>query len=92
MDTYKGDVPKGWGQSAKGVKSIAKEDPDAFKKKHDFDGRDFGDRGKDKDRDRDRRQRSGQRYGATTHRRRSSATRVRQTTKASRADREQGPQ
>ena len=53
-DTYKGDVPKGWGPSAKGVKSIAKEDPDAFKRKHDFDGRDFGDRGKDRDRDRDR--------------------------------------
>jgi hypothetical protein len=52
-DTFKGDVPKGWGPSAKGVKSIAKEDPDAFKRKHDFDGRDFGDRGKDKDRDRD---------------------------------------
>ena len=32
-DTFKGDVPKGWGQSAKGVKSIAKEDPDAFKRK-----------------------------------------------------------
>jgi hypothetical protein len=53
-DTFKGDVPKGWGPSAKGVKSIAKEDPDAFKRKHDFDGRDFGDRGKDKDRDRDK--------------------------------------
>ena len=52
-DTYKGDVPKGWGPSAKGVKSIAKEDPDAFKRKHDFDGRDFGDRGKDRDRDND---------------------------------------
>jgi hypothetical protein len=52
-DTFKGDVPKGWGPSAKGVKSIAKEDPDAFKRKHGFDGRDFGDRGKDKDRDRD---------------------------------------
>ena len=39
-------MPKGWGPSARGVKSIAKEDPDAFKKKHDFDGRDFGDRGK----------------------------------------------
>src|SRR6478609_2545095 len=36
-DTFKGDVPKGWGPSAKGVKSIAKEDPDAFKRKHDFD-------------------------------------------------------
>ena len=32
-DTYKGDVPKGWGPSARGVKSIAKEDPDAFKRK-----------------------------------------------------------
>jgi hypothetical protein len=50
-DTYKGDVPKGWGPSARGVKSIAKEDPDAFKKKRDFDGRDFGDRGKNNDRD-----------------------------------------
>jgi hypothetical protein len=53
-DTYKGDVPKGWGPSARGVKSIAKEDPDAFKKKHGFDGRDFGDRGRDRDNDRDR--------------------------------------
>src|SRR5262249_50535273 len=55
-DTFKGDVPKGWGPSAKGVKSIAKEDPDAFKKKHDFGGRgeDFGDRGNDQDRDRDK--------------------------------------
>jgi hypothetical protein len=55
-DTFKGDVPKGWGPSAKGVKSIAKEDPDAFKKKHDFGGQgnQFGDRGKDKDRDRDK--------------------------------------
>jgi len=50
-DSFKGDVPKGWGPSAKGLKSIAKEDPDAFKKKHDFDGRDFGDRGKEGDRD-----------------------------------------
>ena len=33
-DTYKGDLPKGLGQSAKDMKSIAKEDPDAFKKKH----------------------------------------------------------
>ena len=47
-------MPKGWGPSAKGVKSIAKEDPDAFKRKHDFDGRDFGDRGKNNDRDNDR--------------------------------------
>ena len=55
-DSFKGDVPKGWGPSAKGLKSIAKEDPDAFKRKHDFGGRgdDFGDRGKDKDRDRDK--------------------------------------
>jgi hypothetical protein len=30
--SIKGDVPKGWGPSAKSVKSIAKEDPDAFKK------------------------------------------------------------
>jgi hypothetical protein len=53
-DTFKGDVPKGWGPSAKGVKSIAKEDPEAFKKKHGgFDGRDFGDRGRDHDNDRD---------------------------------------
>jgi hypothetical protein len=55
-DTFKGDVPKGWGPSAKGVKSIAKEDPDAFKRKHGFGGQgdQFGDRGKDKDRDRDK--------------------------------------
>jgi hypothetical protein len=59
-DTYKGDVPKGWGPSARGVKSIAKEDPDAFKKKHDFDGRDFGDRGKNNDRDNDRNNDKGQ--------------------------------
>ncbi|MGH6824223.1 DUF6600 domain-containing protein [Methyloceanibacter sp.] len=59
-DTFKGDVPKGWGPSAKGVKSIAKEDPDAFKKKHDFDGRDFGDRGKNNDRDSDRNNDKGQ--------------------------------
>jgi len=59
-DTFKGDVPKGWGPSAKGVKSISKEDPDAFKKKHDFDGRDFGDRGKNNDRDNDRNNDKGQ--------------------------------
>ena len=59
-DTFKGDVPKGWGPSAKGVKSIAKEDPDAFKKKHDFDGRDFGDRSKNNDRDNDRKNDKGQ--------------------------------
>ena len=55
-DTFKGDVPKGWGKSAKGLTPIAKQDPDGFKKKGRFDGhdRDFGDRGKDKDRDRDR--------------------------------------
>jgi uncharacterized protein DUF6600 len=56
-DTYKGDVPKGWGPSAKGVTPIAKEDPDAFKRKHDFGGRgeEFGDRGgKEKDRDQNR--------------------------------------
>src|SRR5262245_56561770 len=59
-DTFKGDVPKGWGPSAKGVKSISKEDPDAFKKKHDVDGRDFGDRGKNNDRDNDRNNDKGQ--------------------------------
>jgi hypothetical protein len=55
-ETYNGDVPKGWGQSAKGVTPIAREEPDAFKKKHDFDkrGDQFGDRSKDNDRDRDR--------------------------------------
>ena len=56
-DTFKGDVPKGWGKSAKGLTPIAKEDPDGFKKKKGrFDGhdQDFGDRGKDKDRDKDR--------------------------------------
>ncbi len=57
-DTFKGDVPKGWGPSAKGVKSIAKEDPDAFKKKHGFGGEQFGDRGKDNDRDKDKGQAS----------------------------------
>ena len=53
-DTYKGDVPRGWGPSAKGMTPIAKEDPDAFKKKYDFDRHDqeFGDRGgKDNNRD-----------------------------------------
>ena len=55
-DTFKGDVPKGWGKSAKGLTPIAKEDPEGFKKKGRFDGhdQDFGDRGKDKDRDKDR--------------------------------------
>ena len=56
-DTFKGDVPKGWGKSAKGLTPIAKEDPDGFKKKKGrFDGhdQDFGDRGKDKDRDKNR--------------------------------------
>jgi hypothetical protein len=55
-DTYKGDVPKGWGKSAKGLTPIAKEDPEGFKKKGRFDGhdRDFGDRGQDKDRDKGR--------------------------------------
>jgi hypothetical protein len=55
-DTFKGDVPKGWGKSAKGLTPIAKEDPDGFKKKHgriDGHGQDFGGRGKDKDRDLD---------------------------------------
>ena len=56
----KGDVPKGWGKSAKGLTPIAKEDPEGFKKKGRFDGhdRDFGDRGKDKDRDKDKGQAS----------------------------------
>ena len=56
-DTYKGDVPRGWGPSAKGMTPIAKEDPDAFKKKYDFDRHDqeFGDRGgKDNNRDQNR--------------------------------------
>ena len=59
-DTFKGDVPKGWGKSAKGLTPIAKEDPDGFKKKGRFDGhdRDFGHRGKDKDRDKDKGQAS----------------------------------
>jgi hypothetical protein len=59
-DTFKGDVPKGWGKSAKGLTPIAKEDPEGFKKKGRFDGhdRDFGDRGKDKDRDKDKGQAS----------------------------------
>jgi hypothetical protein len=61
-DTFKGDVPKGWGKSAKGLTPIAKEDPEGFKKKGRFDGhdRDFGDRGKDKDRDKDRDRDKGQ--------------------------------
>jgi Family of unknown function (DUF6600) len=46
-NTVKGDVPGGWGPSAKHVKSIAKEDPDAFKKH----GRSDGKNGFDKDKD-----------------------------------------
>ena len=55
-ETFKGDVPKGWGKSAKGLTPIAKEDPDGFKKKGRFDGhdQDFGDRGKERDLDKDR--------------------------------------
>lgn len=58
-ETYKGDVPKGWGKSAKGLTPIAKEDPEGFKKKGRFDGhdRDFGDRG-DKDKDKNKGQAS----------------------------------
>jgi hypothetical protein len=54
--SIKGDVPKGWGPSAKSVKSIAKEDPDAFKKhgrfndKNGFD-KDQANRNGDKDKD-----------------------------------------
>ena len=62
-ETYNGDVPKGWGQSAKGVTPIAKQDPDAFKKNHDFDanrGEQLGDRGNDKDRNKDRDRDKGQ--------------------------------
>jgi len=50
--TVKGNVPKGWGPSAKSVKSIAKQDPDAFKKHGHFDGKNGFDR-KDKDQDKD---------------------------------------
>jgi hypothetical protein len=59
-ETVKGDVPKGWGKSAKGLTPIAKEDPEGFKNKGRFDGhdRDFGNRGKDKDRDKDKGQAS----------------------------------
>jgi len=32
--TFKGEPPKGFGRSAKDMKSIAKQDPDAFKRKH----------------------------------------------------------
>jgi hypothetical protein len=55
--SIKGDVPKGWGPSAKSVKSIAKEDPDAFKKHGRFNDKNGfdkdqadrnGDKGKDK--------------------------------------------
>ena len=51
--TFKGKPPKGFGRSAKDVKSIAKQDPDAFKRKH---GRfDQGDNDKDvKDKDKTR--------------------------------------
>ncbi len=52
-DTYKGNLPKGWGDSAKDMKSVAKEDPDAFNKKHGkFGPDDEANRGKG-DRDRD---------------------------------------
>jgi len=48
--TFKGEPPKGFGRSAKDVKSIAKQDPDAFKRKH---GRfDQGDNDKDGGKDR----------------------------------------
>jgi len=54
-DTFKGDLPKGFGQSAKDVKSIAKEEgPDAFNKKHgrfapDDEADQSGDKNKDND-------------------------------------------
>lgn len=54
-DTFKGKPPKGFGRSAKDVKSIAKENPDAFKRKHGkFGGPGDGRGGKDKDRDQDK--------------------------------------
>jgi Family of unknown function (DUF6600) len=50
--TFKGEPPKGFGRSAKDVKSIAKQDPDAFKRKH---GRfDQGDNDKDGGNDNDK--------------------------------------
>jgi hypothetical protein len=55
-ETYKGDLPKGWGPSAKGVTPIAKEaGPDAFKTHGRFGGPDNeqADRN-DKDRDNDK--------------------------------------
>ncbi len=59
--TFKGEPPKGFGRSAKDVKSIAKENPDAFKRKHGkFDGRDDNDR-KGKDRDQDKSKNFGDR-------------------------------
>jgi len=42
--TFKGEPPKGFGRGAKDVKSIAKENPDAFKKKHGKFGGPGGDR------------------------------------------------
>jgi hypothetical protein len=51
-DNFKGDLPKGFGQSAKDVKSIAKEEPDAFNKKHSrFGTDDDADRSGNKDKD-----------------------------------------
>jgi hypothetical protein len=50
--TFKGEPPQGFGRSAKDVKSIAKQDPDAFKRKH---GRfDQGDNDKDAGKDKDK--------------------------------------
>jgi hypothetical protein len=55
-ETYKGDVPKGWGPSAKAVVPITKEaGPDAWKKKHGDFGREEGiGRPFEKDKDRDK--------------------------------------
>ncbi len=54
-DTYKGDLPKGFGQSAKDMKSVVKEEgPDAFNKKHGhFAPDDQTDRSGNKDKDND---------------------------------------
>jgi len=52
--TFKGEPPKGFGRSAKDVKSIAKQDPDAFKRKKNGKFGGPGDGRGDKDRDQDK--------------------------------------
>ncbi len=88
--TFKGEPPKGFGRSAKDVKSIAKQDPDAFKRKHGkLGGQDDNDKEvKDKDKGRPTKTSSRATTRAkptrmattTTTRTRAKPTRVRTTT------------